>query len=107
LSTCNIKSILDTDNRYKLRINRYTEIDYMDVKTMMKSIVSYGPLIAYVAASSPYFQMYASGVLDDPTCVSYSVDHVVLIVGYGTDNVTNTDYWLIKNSWNTDWGEVF
>ncbi|EYB96052.1 hypothetical protein Y032_0154g3014 [Ancylostoma ceylanicum] len=29
--------------------------------------------------------------------------HAVKVVGWGREN--GTDYWLIANSWNTDWGE--
>jgi C1A family cysteine protease len=31
--------------------------------------------------------------------------HAVTLVGYGNDPVTALDYWKIKNSWSTEWGE--
>ena len=40
-------------------------------------------------------------IKEDPS----TLNHGVLIVGYGTDEVTGLDYFLIKNSWNTTWGD--
>ena len=43
---------------------------------------------------------YASGVFDDFEGCDCEVDHGVLVVGF-TD-----DYWIVKNSWGGDWGEL-
>ncbi|WP_411025170.1 C1 family peptidase, partial [Salmonella sp. s54836] len=48
---------------------------------------------------------YASGVFYDENCKNGpdDLDHSVLLVGYGTEN--GMDYWLVKNSWSTYWGD--
>jgi cathepsin L len=46
-----------------------------------------------------------TGVYYDPDCDPYSLDHAVLVVGYGTDEHSGKEYWLVKNSWGTSWGE--
>jgi cathepsin L len=64
----------------------------------LKDIVaSVGPVgIAVDAADS--FMNYKSGVYNNPKC-SKRPNHAMLLVGYGRDEKTSMDYWLVKNSW--------
>eukprot|EP00930_Biecheleria_cincta_P087951 TRINITY_DN7718_c0_g1_i2.p1 TRINITY_DN7718_c0_g1~~TRINITY_DN7718_c0_g1_i2.p1 ORF type:complete len:536 (-),score=68.94 TRINITY_DN7718_c0_g1_i2:47-1654(-) len=50
--------------------------------------------------AGPQVQGYASGVLNQ--CGNAPADHAVVVVGYGVEG--GSQYWLIKNSWGTDWG---
>jgi Papain family cysteine protease/Cathepsin propeptide inhibitor domain (I29) len=52
------------------------------------------------------WQTYQGGIYSDmKKCPSSKrlLDHAVLAVGYGNEG--GNDYWIVKNSWSTSWGE--
>lgn len=69
--------------------------------------VAQQPVSISVWASSDW-QFYLTGVFYQ-ACKKGHENHAVLVVGYGTQAMkqNNTkDYWLVKNSWGTRWGEA-
>lgn len=64
--------------------------------------VAQQPIAVSIEADRTVFQSYSSGIISSTKCGT-RLDHAVLLIGYGTDN--GADYWLLKNSWGTSWGE--
>lgn len=65
--------------------------------------VSKGPVSVAIEADTKAFQLYKSGVFDDAAACGTTLDHGVLVAGYGSEN--GKDYWLVKNSWSATWGD--
>jgi len=55
-----------------------------------------------IEADRAVFQQYTSGIFSSTGCGT-NLDHATLVVGYGSD--AGTEYWIMKNSWGTVWGE--
>ncbi|XP_042334799.1 procathepsin L-like [Sceloporus undulatus] len=75
-------------------------------KALEQAVAAVGPVSVAVDARSFLFHFYKSGVFASSWC-SHFVNHAMLAVGYGTvqEGGTNTDYWILKNSWTENWGE--
>ena len=64
---------------------------------MLAKAVAEQPVVVAVDASHQSFQLYEKGIYYNSNCSSKSLDHSMLVVGYGTQN--GEDYWIVKNSW--------
>lgn len=82
----------------------FVDIPEGDEVKMMQAVATIGPVSVAIDASHESFQFYSEGVYDEPTCDAQNLDHGVLVVGYGTDE-KGQDFWLVKNSWGTTWGD--
>jgi C1A family cysteine protease len=73
-----------------------------DESTMKDNLASWAPLSICVDAR--YWQDYTSGVMTEWQCDwIVQLDHCVQAVGY--DTTASTPFWIVRNSWGTDWGE--
>ena len=61
------------------------------------------PISTGMSAFCGSMMLYKGGVFTK-NCGTF-LNHGVLIIGYGTDAPTGKDYWLVKNSWGSNWGE--
>ncbi len=69
----------------------------------LETAVATGPVASAIYADETIFKSYSSGIISSATCGT-SVNHGVLITGYGTDSLLG-DYWTVRNSWGSSWGE--
>uniref|UniRef100_A0A3B4G1Y2 Cathepsin L1-like n=1 Tax=Pundamilia nyererei TaxID=303518 RepID=A0A3B4G1Y2_9CICH len=108
------KVILDTKTysngkcRYSVQgragyCSKFSVLPEGDEKMLQKVLASVGPISVAVNAMLESFHMYSGGLYNVPSCNPKLINHAVLLVGYGTDG--GQDYWLVKNSWGTAWGE--
>ncbi|KAK6731321.1 hypothetical protein RB195_007658 [Necator americanus] len=72
-----------------------------DEKSIRREIMKFGPVQASYFVFED-FQYYKNGIYEH-TEGDFVGGHSIKIIGWGVENGTN--YWLIANSWNTDWGE--
>jgi C1A family cysteine protease len=78
--------------------------DYNCNEEKLKALVAtYGAASTSIYAGERSFGNYANGIYNG--CTSNSTNHAVIVVGYGTDAATGMDYWIIRNSWGSNWGD--
>uniref|UniRef100_A0A8C9V0K8 Cathepsin S, ortholog 1 n=1 Tax=Scleropages formosus TaxID=113540 RepID=A0A8C9V0K8_SCLFO len=90
---------------YKAKVtghcSTYRVLPWGDEKALQNIVATVGPVSVAIDATHSLIR-YRKGIYHDPRCTQ-TANHAVLVVGYGTHR--GQDYWLVKNSWGTGWGE--
>lgn len=74
-----------------------------DTDGLLHSLATVGPVSVAICAADD-FMNYVSGVYNSNECDPSALNHGVTLVAYGVTN-EKTPFYVIKNSWGTDWGE--
>merc|ERR1712194_240662 len=71
---------------------------------MKKELFARGPLACSLYVSDNFYYTYKGGVWREMVDPDNQENHGVTVVGWGEDAVEG-EYWIIRNSWGTYWGE--
>jgi cathepsin L len=87
----------------KVKISGYVKLEENNYNQLLYAVATYGPIAVSVDAST--WHAYSSGIFNGCDQENPDINHAVVLVGYGTDQLTGLDYWLVRNSWSASWGE--
>ncbi|KAG2306250.1 hypothetical protein Bca4012_084713 [Brassica carinata] len=96
--TAACKAIEMVTTRY-VTIDSYEDAPHNDEMSLKKA-VAHQPISVLIEAEN--MKLYTSGVFTGP-CDHWYGNHNVVVVGYGNNGTM--DYWIIRNSWGSNWGE--
>jgi len=85
-----------------VQVKSYVDVSPNDGNALLAA-ASQRVVSVAIEADQNIFQFYSSGVIDDQSCFKGQLDHGVAVVGGNSED--GKDYWLVRNSWGSSWGE--
>nr|XP_023022584.1 zingipain-2-like [Leptinotarsa decemlineata] len=91
------------NSKAAVRIKSYKNVKENDETELQKAVALEGPVSVTIRVTEE-FQLYKRGILNVPSCGHFLLflNHAVLATGYGSQD--GVDYWIVKNSWGTEYG---
>ncbi|PQQ21770.1 vignain-like [Prunus yedoensis var. nudiflora] len=96
-SKCNVAK----ENAPVVSIDGHESVPANNEDALLKAAANQ-PISVAIDAGGSDFQFYSEGVFTGQC--GTELDHGVAVVGYGA-TLDGTKYWIVKNSWGTEWGE--
>lgn len=86
-----------------------------DTHAIKTAIYHFG-VVDVAVATNPAFDAYASGIYEDTKtdcvdpdsgiCYYAPTDHVAALVGWDDNGGCGEGFWILRNSWGSEWGEA-
>lgn len=72
---------------------------------MKGQLTAFGPLGCGIQATDELENKYTGGIWKQLLPAEPVINHEVAVVGWGIDDSTKEEYWIVRNSWGTYWGD--
>lgn len=100
-ATCKVKRLSLLPVTRKMPFLRFKRLQ--GEASFKEHLATRGPVITAMTVVPESFAFYKKGLYEEPKCNGATINHAVILAGYG--NEQGKDYWVIRNSHGSDWGE--
>jgi len=90
------------NEEHTVKVHSWTPVRRYSEAALKHAVAKHGPVVAAVFANLDFIN-YSGGIFDDPYCPTHTVNHAVVVVGYGK-SPKGINYWILRNSWGSSWG---
>jgi cathepsin X len=90
-------------NRYF--VTEYSKMAFPSIHEMKAEIFRRGPISCSIDSSFVENGKYHPGDIVNVTGKVWDLDHDISVAGWSVDPDTGAEYWIVRNSWGTFWGD--
>ena len=89
-------------------VSEFGKMNNPTIHEMKAEIFQRGPISCSIDCSTLTHGQFVPGEIvrtAHPAVGDWDLDHVISVAGWGLDDHTGEEYWIVRNSWGTFWGD--